>query len=409
MKFENKGKWLGESAKRVKEEEDLTNDEELTLAEETEDDFSDLLAEDELDAYINEDNEITFAEWFGKDLSRQSYSGTIKVAPEVTSLLGMPKYVKGKVDLQGTSITSLQEAPEVVEGDFNCLQCTKLTSLKGAPKKITGTFYLSEFKSISNLSDLSDTTIGGSIHITNNYSLTSLKGLNVKKVNGYLSLLSCEGLSDLSGCPVEVTKYVTLDNTNITSLKNGPEKIGEYLSLSRCQRLSSLEGFPKYVGGIVDLRNTRSLTTDCSKYFKNSLIKGKILATQTVLGVDNKLEAIKEMFKTKPEVSNIKNLRTSKFSGNTGNSKTDVSADIAFVKPKELSKEDIENIEDLLAKADSGYILALQSIDINVPANNSYSTAQLTAKDLIFNYKPVLSGNKVVYKSVKYTSWFVYD
>ena len=48
MKFENKGKWFGESAKRVKEE-DLTNDEELTLAEETEDDFSDLLTEDELD------------------------------------------------------------------------------------------------------------------------------------------------------------------------------------------------------------------------------------------------------------------------------------------------------------------------------------------------------------------------
>lgn len=48
MKFENRGKWFGESAKRVKEE-DLTNDEELALDEEAEDDFSDLLAEDELD------------------------------------------------------------------------------------------------------------------------------------------------------------------------------------------------------------------------------------------------------------------------------------------------------------------------------------------------------------------------
>lgn len=46
MKFENKGKWLGESAKRFKEEEDLTNDEVLALDEE--EDFSDLVAEDEL-------------------------------------------------------------------------------------------------------------------------------------------------------------------------------------------------------------------------------------------------------------------------------------------------------------------------------------------------------------------------
>lgn len=34
MKFENKGKWFGESAKRFKEEEDLTNDEMLALDEE---------------------------------------------------------------------------------------------------------------------------------------------------------------------------------------------------------------------------------------------------------------------------------------------------------------------------------------------------------------------------------------
>ena len=46
MKFENKGKWFGESAKQVKEE-DLTNDEMLALDEE--DNFEDLLADDELD------------------------------------------------------------------------------------------------------------------------------------------------------------------------------------------------------------------------------------------------------------------------------------------------------------------------------------------------------------------------
>ena len=61
MKFENKGKWFGESAKRVKEE-DLTNDEELALDEEAEDDFSDLLAEDELDVIDDEQpmNEVRY-------------------------------------------------------------------------------------------------------------------------------------------------------------------------------------------------------------------------------------------------------------------------------------------------------------------------------------------------------------
>ena len=51
MKFENRGKWFGESAKRVKEE-DLTNDEMLALDED--DDFSDLVAEDELDLVDDE-------------------------------------------------------------------------------------------------------------------------------------------------------------------------------------------------------------------------------------------------------------------------------------------------------------------------------------------------------------------
>lgn len=60
MKFENKGKWFGESAKRFKEEEDLTNDEMLALDEE--DDFSGLVADDELDLVNDEQpmNEVRY-------------------------------------------------------------------------------------------------------------------------------------------------------------------------------------------------------------------------------------------------------------------------------------------------------------------------------------------------------------
>lgn len=58
--FENKGKWFGESAKRFKEEEDLTNDEMLALDED--DDFSDLVADDELDLVDDEQpmNEVRY-------------------------------------------------------------------------------------------------------------------------------------------------------------------------------------------------------------------------------------------------------------------------------------------------------------------------------------------------------------
>ena len=61
MKFENKGKWFGESAKRFKEEENLTNDEMLALDEE--DDFSDLVADDELDTVDDDEqpmNEVRY-------------------------------------------------------------------------------------------------------------------------------------------------------------------------------------------------------------------------------------------------------------------------------------------------------------------------------------------------------------
>ena len=60
MKFENRGKWFGESAKRFKEEEDLINDEMLALDED--DDFSDLVADDELDLVDDEQpmNEVRY-------------------------------------------------------------------------------------------------------------------------------------------------------------------------------------------------------------------------------------------------------------------------------------------------------------------------------------------------------------
>ena len=58
MKFENKGKWFKESAGS-----NLIDDEELALDEEAEDDFSDLLAEDELDVVDDDEqpmNEVRY-------------------------------------------------------------------------------------------------------------------------------------------------------------------------------------------------------------------------------------------------------------------------------------------------------------------------------------------------------------
>lgn len=105
MKFENKGKWFGESAKRFKEE-DLTNDEMLALDEE--DDFSDLVADDELDIVDDDEQPMNEVRYIDPENLDKYDPDEIE---EVTDAQGNKRYKRSD------NIGARQQEPKPAEGN----------------------------------------------------------------------------------------------------------------------------------------------------------------------------------------------------------------------------------------------------------------------------------------------------
>ena len=149
---------------------------------------------------LRESSGKTFADWFGEDLTGQTYEGFIRIPMRNT-------------------ITSLKGAPKVVIGHFN-VSNQQLDSLEGGPEKVTGTY-----------------TVSGC-------GLTSLKGAP-EEVNYFI----CSGnkLETLEGGPKKVTGSYFCDYNRLTSLKGAPEEVGGTFDCTH-NRLKSLEGGPKKVG-----------------------------------------------------------------------------------------------------------------------------------------------------------------
>ena len=90
---------------------------------------------------------MTFAEIYKVDYTGQTYNGVIKYnKKDLTSLKGMPNYVKGTVNLEKTGITNLIGAPQHISGDLVLYNCMKLKSLEGGPKIITGILFISNME-----------------------------------------------------------------------------------------------------------------------------------------------------------------------------------------------------------------------------------------------------------------------
>lgn len=117
MKFENKGKWFGESAKRVKEE-DLTNDEMLAL-DEDEDDFSALLAEDELDITDSDEQPMNEVRYIDPD-NLDRYDP--KEIEEVTTASGEKRYKRKLGDVATDNTPHKSDASEPKD---NAIQVSK--------------------------------------------------------------------------------------------------------------------------------------------------------------------------------------------------------------------------------------------------------------------------------------------
>ena len=96
----------------------------------------------ELKQAIREANgeEYTFADWFGQDLTGQTYKGNINCNKvRLTSLKGAPEKVIGNFECDHNNLVTLAYAPSIIYGNFSCY-ANMLTSLEGSPQVVDGYF-----------------------------------------------------------------------------------------------------------------------------------------------------------------------------------------------------------------------------------------------------------------------------
>lgn len=146
----------------------------------------------------------------------------------IESLEGFPRKVDasnilGKCAInvnQCRNLKTLKGAPDIIFGDFYCIECDSLTSLEGAPEKVAGDFFCGQCD-----------------------SLKTLKG-----APKYLS-----GEFNCSGCK------------NLESLEGVPDKIYGDFDCSNCKSLKSLKGLPSSIGGSLYLPKIDSLFDEIGK------------------------------------------------------------------------------------------------------------------------------------------------
>ena len=102
---------------------------------------------------------------------------------------------KGDIDVGQENLTSLEGAPERVQGNFYCFD-NDLTSLEYAPKEVTGSFDC------------------------NNNNLTSLKG--APEVVGHNFYCTHNYLTSLEHAPKEVGSFFNCSYNKLTSAKGAP-------------------------------------------------------------------------------------------------------------------------------------------------------------------------------------------
>jgi len=137
-------------------------------------------------------------------------------------------------------LTSLEGAPQSVDGDFDC-RSNQLTTLVGATKTVGKHFFCSD-NQLTTLEGAPQ-TVGGSFRCYDN-RLTTLVGAP-QTINGYFS---CEGneLTTLEGAPQSVGVSFSCNDNRLTTLEGAPQTVGGSFSCEE-NELTSLVGAPKTV------------------------------------------------------------------------------------------------------------------------------------------------------------------
>lgn len=162
-----------------------------------------------------------------KDASGQyiGYNGDIILTNNKNNITAEPfksipfkfKTVNGKFICKNIGLTSLENAPDIVEGDFDC-SGNELISLEFGPKSVGGN-YIANKNKLENLDGL-PSSIGQNLNLSEN-RISSLENLG------------CGKSSTTSGCPTTVFGDVNLSNNDLKSLNNANLNIRGTLDVSK--------------------------------------------------------------------------------------------------------------------------------------------------------------------------------
>lgn len=205
--------------------------------------------------------EWTFADWFGRDLTGETYEGSIDcdncysadAKRKITSLKGAPKIVTGDFNCSNNHLTSLEFGPEKVGRNFDC-GYNKLTSLKFAPKEV-GRNFICMYNQLTSL-EFAPEKVGGNFNCKSN-QLTSLEGAP-KEVGGDFICI-WNKFRTLEGCPERIGGDFESTNVGLTSLKGGPKEVGGDFECD-LNHLTTLEGGPEKVGGSYSVYQNKLIT-----------------------------------------------------------------------------------------------------------------------------------------------------
>ena len=210
--------------------------------------------------------------FFNKYFKIDRYIKDLSIEWSRNTLEGAPEVVEGDFNCYHNQLASLEGSPQTVGGGFYCFN-NQLTSLEGAPKTVGGGFYCSS-NQLTSLEGAPE-VVEGDFHCSHN-KLTSLEGAP-KTVEGYFN---CDDnqLTSLGGSPEVVEGYFHCSYNQLTSLVGAPEVVEGDFSCSNNQ-LISLKGVPKTVEGLFNCsKNPYLPKEEIEKYHKTGAVKGNIVS-----------------------------------------------------------------------------------------------------------------------------------
>ena len=192
------------------------------------------------------------------DLCRKIFNTTKSHDPE---LFGYSVLLSGKIFVdRGKQVhidkVTFTELPitfnETIGGYIHISSAYKLTTLEGVPTESIETLGV---QNVPNLKSLKGSPKSATYFYVNGTGITNLVG-GPREVKFY----SCSEnqLTSLEGAPENV-EYFCCSKNPLKDLKGAPKKIENYFGVRDCPNLTSLEGMPKMIDGYLDLSSCYSL------------------------------------------------------------------------------------------------------------------------------------------------------